>query len=86
MQELIQELDKILPVVVRVHGENHSELAQVGELYTKLREAMDQDNKEEAKKYMQQLREVSKGFAIPSDACPTYTKTYEDLVALEQQL
>ena len=35
---------------------------------------------------MQQLREVSKGFAIPSDACPTYTKTYEDLVALEQQL
>ena len=86
MQELIQELVKILPVVVRVHGENHSELAEVGELYAKLRAAMDAGKDEEAKEYMQQLRKVSKDFAVPSDACPTYAKTYEDLVALEQKL
>ena len=86
MQELVQELDKILPVVVRVHGENHSELAEVGELYTKFREAMDADRSEEAKEYMQQLRKVSKDFEVPSDACPTYAKTYADLLALEQQL
>ena len=86
MQELVQELDKILPVVVRVHGENHSELAEVGELYAKLREAMDAGNNQDAKTYMQQLRKVSKDFVVPSDACPTYAKTYADLVALEQQL
>lgn len=35
--EIIKELDKILPVVVRVHGENHPELEKVAELYAQLK-------------------------------------------------
>lgn len=38
-QEILKELDKILPVVVRVHGEHHPELSQVTDLYAQLKAA-----------------------------------------------
>ena len=36
--EIICELDKILPVVERVHGEHHPELHEVAALYAALAE------------------------------------------------
>lgn len=74
-QEIIKELDKILPVVVRVHGEHHPELRQVAALYTQMKEAP-------SAAVAAQLREVTGGFAVPADACPTFRKTYADLEAL----
>lgn len=79
MEEIIKELDKILPVVVRVHGENHPELAQVGTLYADMRKKLDEDNKEEAKKLLMELKSITSDFSIPNDACPTYERTYKDL-------
>ena len=72
-QELIQELDKILPVVVRVHGPHHPELAQVAELYARLKNGED---------VRAALRQVTKDFAVPEDACPTFEKVYRDLSQL----
>lgn len=77
--EIITELDKILPVVVRVHGENHPELARVGELYEQLKAEPDAQTVEE-------LRQLTGNFAVPADACPTYEKTYRDLETLVQEL
>ena len=71
--EIIKELDKILPVVVRVHGEHHAELSRVAELYAQLKQG--QDVKAE-------LEAVTNHFTAPEDACPTFRKTYEDLHAL----
>lgn len=78
-QEIIQELDKILPVVVRVHGEHHPELKEVAKLYDAMKENR---NAETAAK----LREVTGNFTVPGDACPTYAKTYADLEALTREL
>ncbi|MCQ2507308.1 MAG: iron-sulfur cluster repair di-iron protein, ric [Dorea sp.] len=76
--DVIKELDKILPVVERVHGDHHPELHQVAELYRAL--------KEEAKaETFAKLREVTSNYTVPEDACPTYIKTYHDLKVLDQE-
>lgn len=74
-EELIKELDKILPVVVRVHGEHHPELIRVAELY-----AMVKENPTE--EVWNELKKVTDDFTAPADACPTFEKVYADLKAL----
>ena len=37
LKEIVKELDKILPVVVRVHGDHHPELLEVAALYEELK-------------------------------------------------
>lgn len=78
-QEIIKELDKILPVVVRVHGEHHPELRQVAELYARLKQNPDV-------RTVQELRTVTNHFTAPADACPTFQKTYADLAALTGEM
>lgn len=76
--EIIKELDKILPVVARVHGEHHPELAQVVELYEKVKACPSAE-------VFAELRKVTSDYTIPEDACPTYGKTYEDLAAIDRE-
>jgi len=70
--EIICELDKILPVVERVHGEHHPELHEVAALYAEVRENADPQK-------LERLHDVT-----PADACPTYIKAYADLAALAE--
>lgn len=76
-EETIQTLDKILPVVERVHGEHHPELHQVAELYNELKA-------EPSAEVFGKLREVTGDYAVPGDACPTYEKTYQLLKELDE--
>lgn len=78
-QEIQKELDKILPVVVRVHGEHHPELSQVAALYTQLKTMPTPE-------ITAKLREITCNFTPPEDACPTFRKTYEDLAQLTQEI
>ena len=71
--EIIKELDKILPVVERVHGDHHPELHEVAKLYGGLKQGAD---------VAAQLREVTGNFTVPADACPTFAKTYKDMEEL----
>ena len=77
-KEIIENLDKILQVVERVHGEHHPELHQVAELYTELKEAPSRD-------IFAKLEETTGNYAVPDDACPTYAKTYELLETLDRE-
>ena len=78
-QEIVKELDKILPVVVRVHGEHHPELHQVAVLYAQLKDAP-------SAAVIGQLKEITGNFTAPADACPTFRKTYAGLEALAGEL
>ena len=71
--EIIKELDKILPVVERVHGDHHPELHEVAKFYGELKQGGNVAAK---------LREVTNNFTVPADACPTFAKTYKDLEEL----
>lgn len=75
-QEIINELNKILPVVDRVHGDHHPELHEVLRLYNDLKE-------NPSKEIFAQLREVTSNYSLPEDACPTYGKTYRYLSELD---
>ena len=77
-EDLIKELDKILPVVVRVHGEHHPELAKVEELYAALKTHPTEE-------VFAELRTVTSHYTAPEDACPTFCKVYEDLQALDSK-
>lgn len=78
-ETIVKELDKILPVVVRVHGEHHPELHQVAKLYADLKET-------KSREILEKLRQVTDHYTAPEDACPTYQKTYQDLSLLDQEL
>lgn len=70
--EIMETLNKILPVVERVHSEHHPEL------YNELK-------KELSVETFEKLREVTGNYAVPEDACPTYEKTYQLLEALDKE-
>lgn len=77
-KEIVTELNKILPVVERVHSDHHPELHKVAMLYQKLLKNPDAD-------IFFKLRDVTDGYKVPEDACPTYRKVYEDLAMLDQE-
>jgi len=74
-EQLVTELNKLLPVVARVHGEHHPELAEVLSLYESFRETGSAET-------AARLRQITGDFTVPADACPTYRKVYEDLTEL----
>ena len=76
-EETIRTLDKILPVVERVHGEHHPELHRVAALYAELKAAPSAE-------VFSQLRQVTGGYAVPADACSTFEKTYALLRSLDE--
>lgn len=78
-EEIINELDKKLPVVERVHGENHPELHEVLKLYNEIKSS----NSKEA---ILKLREVTSNYAIPDDVCTTFERTYNLLKELDKIL
>ena len=77
-EETMLTLNKILPVVERVHGEHHPELHQVAALYEELKNPPSEE-------IFRKLREVTQNYAVPADACPTYAKTYRLLEALDRE-
>ncbi len=73
--EYMAELKKKLSVVIRVHGEHHPELHEVGELFAVLTDA--EANTETKADAAEKMLKVTDGFAVPADACVTYTRVYE---------
>ena len=69
-QEVYQTLDKILPVVDRVHGEHHPELHEVLALYNELKEAPSSE-------LFDKLRNITGCYT-------TYEKAYALLRALDE--
>ncbi len=76
-ETILRELDKLLPVVERVHGGSHPELHQAAALYRALKEAP-------SAALFQELRQVTADYAVPEDACQAYAKTYGLLARLDE--
>lgn len=75
--EIIKNLNKILPVVERVHSDHHSELHQVAALYAELKQ-------NPSREVFDKLRKVTKSYTLPEDACQAYTKVYNMLEELDK--
>lgn len=76
-EEIIKNLNKILPVVERVHSDHHPELHQVAALYSELKQ-------NPSREVFDKLRDVTKNYTLPEDACQAYTKVYNMLEELDK--
>ncbi len=83
----VVELNKILPVVQRVHGGNHPELFRVGEIYTDiLKGAKSGKSSEKMAELLEELKSITGNFKTPADACATYDRSYELLAKLTEKI
>lgn len=83
----LDELNKILPVVQRVHGGNHPELSRVGEIYTDILNGIKSGKSSEGMvKLLDELKSITGSFMAPADACATFCRTYELLAKLTEEI
>jgi len=82
-----KELDAVLPVVKRVHGDAHPELEKVGQLVGGLRAGLSEgSDRNDLCKILDQLREVTGGYTAPSDACGGFQKEYRLLSQIDTDI
>lgn len=82
MNDHITTAVQLTPILERVHGNNHPELARVNELTQQIASST---NAREIAEMFGQLREVTKNYAIPGDACEAYQSAYRALQTADQQ-
>jgi regulator of cell morphogenesis and NO signaling len=88
--EVVKEQFPILvqyaPVLARVHGRNHPELAQVRDIVAEINDKIKEDGAEqvELSTEFEELRRLTNNYEIPSDGCGTYVETYEGLEAADK--
>ena len=82
----LKTLEQYVPIVARVHGDNHPEFHEVravfDELVGKLRNAGAE--KPELHEEFSRLREISHNYRVPQDVCETYEAVYQMLGALDR--
>jgi len=80
----LKELNIVLPVVQRVHGDAHPELAKVSQLVDDLQAGLSKgNNSTELCKILDQLHKVTNGYTVTSDACGGFQKEYQLLSQID---
>ena len=87
----LPRISELLSIILRVHGSTHPELEQVQSLFLSLKERVESyitmgETTLYRAKNLQQIQEVTKGYAIPEDACTTFATTYKKLEALSDKI
>lgn len=82
MKENIEKLIKYIPIVDRVHGNNHPEFHKVREVFTEIVKKIDRN--EDVTADFELLKVITKNYEIPSDVCESYTEVFETLALLDQ--
>lgn len=74
-------LKQYIPVLARVHGEGHPELAQVGDLFLQIYSKVEEKDldKLDLSKEFEALRNITDNYLVPEDGCETYAASYEML-------
>lgn len=77
-------LEKMTPIVARVHGEGHPELADVRDIFKNINDKVQTSEAADLKQDFEQLRSVTGNYEVPADGCEAYTTTYELLEEADQ--
>ncbi|WP_428910624.1 hypothetical protein [Niallia sp. Krafla_26] len=77
-------LAQYTPVLVRVHGKNHPELAQVRDIFTEMNTKVQENILVDLSTEFNELRRITNNYSIPSDGCETYAATYQMLKAVDK--
>lgn len=82
MQQEEEKLEFFTTQIVKVHGQNHPELAEVRRLFSLLNAKLAQNPAADLTKELKELKEVTHNYEVPSDACGAYRETYRLLKEL----
>lgn len=82
----LPQLTQYVPVVDRVHGDNHPEFHEVRAIFATIVEKMNAagNAKPELDQEFARLREVTGNYTIPEDVCETYAAVYHMLAELDR--
>ena len=83
--EIMQQLERLVPIVERVHGDNHKELHDVSLLFEELEGYYQSDRFDETSEIFEKLKHVTNNYQLPEDACQGYQELYSLLQQLEQR-
>lgn len=81
--ELEEELQMIVPIVARVHGDAHPEFHDVKRIYDEIHDNIDNASYDFASSF-KSLRDITNNYEIPNDVCQTYEKVYTSLKTLDE--
>ena len=75
-----------MPIVARVHGDNHPEFHEVRELFDIINRKCKEAGSErpEIDEELARLREVTNNYTVPSDVCESYEAVYNMLAEVDQ--
>lgn len=81
-----ERLEQFVPVVERVHGENHPEFHDVRKLFDEISVKTKKagSEKPELENEFKQLREITDNYTVPGDVCESYEAVYNMLAELDK--
>jgi len=80
------KLKLFMPIVERVHGENHPEFYDVRKLFNEInvKSKKAKSKKPELDNEFKQLRKITDNYTVPSDACESYKAVYNMLAEVDK--
>ena len=86
IDKYFERLEQFVPIVARVHGGTHPEFLDVRNVYdqisAKIKEAGSE--KPDLDSELEQLRDITNNYTLPSDVCESYEAVYNMLAELDE--
>lgn len=82
----MKTLKQYVPVVARVHGQNHPEIHEVHKLFDAINQKIKEagSKRPELNEEFSNLREVTNDYTVPEDVCESYEAVYNMLAELDK--
>ncbi|HHT51416.1 MAG TPA: iron-sulfur cluster repair di-iron protein, ric [Eubacteriaceae bacterium] len=86
LEQYFKKLELYIPVVERVHGENHPEFYDVRKLFDQIAQKIGNLSKDKPKLdgVFKELRKITDNYTVPEDVCESYQAVYEMLAELDR--
>lgn len=82
----MKTLKQYVPVVARVHGQNHPEFHEVHALFDAINRKIKEAGSErpELSEEFSRLQEITNNYTVPGDVCESYEAVYTMLAELDK--
>jgi iron-sulfur cluster repair protein YtfE (RIC family) len=82
----MKTLKQYVPIVARVHGQNHPEFHEVHKLFDAINQKVKEagSKRPELNEEFARLREVTNDYTVPDDVCESYEAVYNMLAELDK--
>jgi regulator of cell morphogenesis and NO signaling len=79
-------LEQYVPIVARVHGDNHPEFHEVHKLFDIIKKKTQEagTEKPQLNEEFAKLREITNNYTVPVDVCESYEAVYKMLAEVDK--